>query len=146
LWSESRGLIRNKTYREELPAVLICPAVSNSKIVVWLSGTGKSALYASDGSLAPEVKALVNAGTTVLGVDLLHQGEFLRDGKPLARTPLAPPRPRWPEPREAAAYTFGYNDSVFVQRVHDILTTVATCATRDRTSELTLSVSMAPVR
>ncbi|MGC8991597.1 MAG: acetylxylan esterase, partial [Verrucomicrobiia bacterium] len=64
----------------------------------------------------PEVQELVEAGLTVAGVDLLFQGEFLADGKQVTRTR------RVNNPREAAAYTFGYNHSLFAQRVHDLLT------------------------
>ena len=89
--------------------------------MVWLSGEGKSALYAEDGSLQPDVAKLVNSGATVIGVDLLYQGEFLADGKPLTKTP------RVKNPREAGAYTFGYNHALFVHRVHDVLATVKFC-------------------
>jgi hypothetical protein len=51
-------------------------------------------------------------------VDLLYQGEFLTDGKPLNRTPSVK------NPREAAPYTFGYNHALFVHRVHDVLSVV----------------------
>ncbi len=124
-WSESLGLLRNKTYREELPAVICAPKQANGHTVVWLSGEGKSALYAADGSLRPDVARLVNAGATVLGLDLLYQGEFLADGKPLARTP------RVKNPREAGAYTFGYNHALFVHRVHDVLAAVKFCRNPD---------------
>ncbi|MBI4625814.1 MAG: acetylxylan esterase [Verrucomicrobia bacterium] len=117
-WSETAGLLWNKTYQEMLPAILIEPQKSNGQSVIWLSRAGKSALYAADGSLAPEVKKLVEAGAAVLGVDLLYQGEFVAGRRPLTRTP------RVENPREAAAYTFGYNDAVFVQRVHDVLSAV----------------------
>src|SRR4030095_6245702 len=45
-------------------------------------------------------------------------GEFLADGKPLTQTP------RVKNPREAGAYTFGYNHAQFVHRVHDVLSVV----------------------
>jgi len=51
-------------------------------------------------------------------VDLLDQGEFLSDGKPVTQTR------RVNNPREAAAYTFGYNPTLFAQRVHDLLSVV----------------------
>ena len=130
-WIEMSGLIRNQTYQEELPAVFCYPKQWNGKTVVWLSGEGKSALFFKDGSLQLEVQKLVDGGTTVLGVDLFYQGEFLADGKPLTRTP------RVKNPREAAAYTFGYNASVFVQRVHDVLSAVKLVKTHERpTKEL----------
>ena len=117
-WTETSGLLRNKTHHEELPAVFCAPKQPNGRTVVWLSGDGKSALYAADGSLQPDVLKLVNAGATVVGVDLLYQGEFLTDGKPLNRTPSVK------NPREAAPYTFGYNHALFVHRVHDVLSVV----------------------
>lgn len=117
-WSESTGLLRNKTYREELPAIFCAPKQANGNTVVWLSGEGKSALYAADGSLQPDVAKLVNSGATVVGVDLLFQGEFLADGKPLTTTPKVKNQ------REAGAYTFGYNHALFVHRVHDVLSVV----------------------
>ena len=55
----------------------------------------------------------------VIGVDLLYQGEFLADGKPLQQTR------RVDNTREAAAYTLGYNPSLFARRVHDVLTVVS---------------------
>jgi hypothetical protein len=60
----------------------------------------------------------VKSGAGVIGVDLLYQGEFLADGKPLTQTP------RVKNPREAGAYTFGYNYALFVHRVHDVLSVV----------------------
>jgi dienelactone hydrolase len=117
-WTETTGLIRNKTYHEELPAVLCSPKQPRGQTVVWLSSEGKSALYGPTGSLQAEVAKLLNSGATVIGVDLLYQGEFLADGKPLARTP------RVKNPREAGAYTFGYNHALFVHRVHDVLAAV----------------------
>jgi dienelactone hydrolase len=117
-WSEVMGLLRNKTYREELPTILCTPKQGNGHIVVWLSGAGKSALYAADGSLRSEVARLVNSGASVIGADLLYQGEFLADGKLLTQTP------RVKNPREAGAYTLGYNHALFVHRVRDVLSVV----------------------
>ena len=115
-WIQMAGLIRNTTYGEEIPAVFCHPKQWNGQTVIWLTADGKSGLYTSAGALRPGVQALVDAGATVLGMDLVHQGEFLADGKAPARTP------RVKNPREAAAYTQGYNPAVFVQRVHDVLT------------------------
>jgi dienelactone hydrolase len=128
-WSETSGLLRNKTYREELPAVICAAKQSNGHTVVWLNGEGKSALYAADGSLQPDVAKLVNSGATVIGVDLLYQGEFLADGKPLTQTS------RVKNPREAAPYTFGYNHALFVHRVHDVLATVKFCKSPEHTAK-----------
>ena len=53
-----------------------------------------------------------------MGVDLLFQGEFLSDGQPVTHTRKVK------NPREAAAYTFGYNYTLFAQRVHDVLSVI----------------------
>jgi hypothetical protein len=54
-----------------------------------------------------------------VGVDLIDQGEFLTGSKPDTQTR------RVANTREAAAYTLGYNPSLFAQRVHDVLTAAA---------------------
>jgi hypothetical protein len=118
-WNQTSALLRNKTAHEELPAIFCSPKQGNGQTVLWLSAEGKSALFAADGSLQPGLEKLVKSGATVVGVDLLYQGEFLADGKPLTRTPSVK------NPREAAAYTFGYNYSVFVHRAHDVLSAVS---------------------
>jgi dienelactone hydrolase len=128
-WSEVMGLLRNKTYREELPAILCAPKQENGHTVVWLSGAGKSALYAEEGSLQAEIAKLVKSGATVIGIDLLYQGELLADGKPLTRTP------RVKNPREAGAYTFGYNHALFVHRVHDVLSAVKFAKSRGNATQ-----------
>lgn len=116
-WIERTGLLRNKTYHEELPAVLCVPKAPNGRSAAWFSQKGKAALYEGDG-LQPMAAKLVSDGVTVMSADLLYQGEFLAEGAPLTRTP------RVKNPREAAAFTLGYNHSVFVQRVQDVLSVV----------------------
>jgi hypothetical protein len=117
-WIERSALLRNKRHHEELPVLFCVPKQGNGHTVIWLSGEGKSALFAADGSLRPEVEKLVKSGATVLGVDLLYQGEFLADGKPLLHTATVK------NPRESAAYTYGYNHALFVHRAHDVLSVV----------------------
>ena len=115
---EMTGLLRNQTHREELPVTWLYPKQWNGRAVVWLDDSGKAALFNADGSVKPEVKQLVDAGATVLGADLLFQGEFLKDGQAVKQTRLVA------NPREFAGYTFGYNHSLFAQRAHDVLTLV----------------------
>jgi hypothetical protein len=128
-WIEMRGLIRHQGLHSELPAVFCYPKKWNGKTVVYLSSHGKSALYHNDGALRPDPKRLVDSGAVVIGVDLLYQGEFLADGKELTRAPKVK------NPREAAAYTFGYNNTVFVQRVHDVLAVVKFVQNHERKSK-----------
>ena len=133
-WLLMTGLLRNKTHSEELPAVFCHPKQWNGKTVVWLTGEGKGGLFNAAGALKPEVQKLVDGGASVVGVDLLYQGEFLADGQSPTKTPQVK------NPREAAAYTFGYNHSVFVQRVHDVLGVVKFVRTHQeqKTRELTV--------
>jgi dienelactone hydrolase len=115
---EETGLARNRSHNEELPAVILWPKSVKCPPVLWIDADGKAGLFAADGEPRAEIQQLLAAGAPVIGVDLLFQGEFLADGKPVTQTR------RVNNPREAAAYTFGYNDSLFAQRVHDILTVV----------------------
>jgi len=84
-----------------------------------VSPVGKQALLEADGQPTDAVRQLLTAGVCVCGVDLLYQGEFLPAGEALKETR------RVPNPREAAAYTFGYNPALFAERVHDIATVTA---------------------
>lgn len=135
-WIQMVGLIRNTTRREEIPVVFCHPKQWNGKTVVWLTADGKSGLYGSDGSLLSAVQKLVDGGATVLGLDLLHQGESSIDGRPLTRTP------RVKNPRESAAYTFGYNPAVFTHRVHDVLTAVQYIRGHEKASSLVSLIAL----
>ena len=115
---ETAGLLRNMTYREALPVVFFHPKNQQGATVIWLSALGKAGLRDDKGRLHPWMRRLLDGGATVVGADLLRQGEFPADEGPLRRTR------RVKNPREAAAYTFGYNHAVFAQRVHDVLTIV----------------------
>ncbi|OGV75329.1 MAG: acetylxylan esterase [Lentisphaerae bacterium RIFOXYB12_FULL_65_16] len=118
------GVLRNTTRNEELPVVVLEPKKSRGRTVVWIDADGKAGRFAAASGKAagqpkPEVQRLLDAGAAVIGVDLLYQGKFLKDGKPLTQTR------RVDNPREAPAFTFGYNHALFAQRVHDILSVVA---------------------
>lgn len=122
---ETSGLLRNKTYGEELPVTWLYPKDWNGKAVVWLDDAGKSSLFNADGSVKPAVLKLVNAGVTVVGADLLYQGEFLKDDQPVKQTRKVENN------REFAGYTLGYNHALFAQRTHDVLSIVRYLKTAD---------------
>ncbi|HNQ88481.1 MAG TPA: acetylxylan esterase [Verrucomicrobiota bacterium] len=113
------GLLCAPAHGEELPLLRIEPRNASGHVVVWLDPAGKAGLFRNDGNLRPEVTRLLDAGATVVSPDLLFQGEFLQADERLRQTR------RVKNPREAAAYTFGYNPSVFAQRTHDVLTVIA---------------------
>jgi hypothetical protein len=119
------GLIRNPAAGQELPALALVPPQPTG-FVLWLADDGKAGLFDAEGQPKPAIRELLSAGKAVIGVDLLHQGEFLADGKPLTQARLNLPTSDKPQPWQyAAAYTFGYNRPVFCQRVQDVLTTLA---------------------
>ncbi|MBI85839.1 MAG: acetylxylan esterase [Planctomycetaceae bacterium] len=118
-YSLERGLLTNKPQGAELPVLLLAPKQSNGHVVVWIDAVGKQGLFREADQLRPEILRLLDAGSSVIGVDLLLQGDFLA-GKPPS------PRTRSVEKdREAAAFPFGYNHTLFARRVHDVLTVLA---------------------
>jgi hypothetical protein len=118
---EAGAIDWDKAHGEELPTLFLHPHTWNHQVVIWLSTAGKAGLFASDGAPIPEVAKLLKAGATVVGVDLIYQGEFLADGKPLVESRKVA------NPREFAGYTLGYNSSLVAQRAHDVLATIAFC-------------------
>ncbi|MEN9677099.1 MAG: hypothetical protein RIS76_2995, partial [Verrucomicrobiota bacterium] len=137
-WWNIGGRLQNETYREEIPATFAYPKTWNGRTVLWLTDSGKSGLF-RNGRLVAEVQRLVDAGTTVCGIDLLYQGDFLAGGPAVTYTR------RVKNPREAAAYTFGYNRALFAQRVHDVLTTLQFIRTHERPSRQVGAVALDPV-
>lgn len=104
---EMSGILRNKTYGEEVPVVWLYPKTWNGRVVVWLDDKGTGALQND------EVKKLVKSGATVVGANLLFQGDA-----PVTETRAVA------NPRQFAGYTHGYNHALFAQRTHDVLTLV----------------------
>jgi hypothetical protein len=112
------GLVRNKQQGEELPAIFLQPKNWNGRAAIWLSSQGKSALFSEDGSPVADIKRLLDAGVSVVGVDLLGQGEFSPEGEVAKNRSVK-------NPREFAGYTYGYNRALLAQRAHDVLSLVA---------------------
>jgi dienelactone hydrolase len=116
------GLLRDRLRGEELPVIRLEPVNWNGTTVVCVDPVGKAGLFETgddaDAGLSTAVRRLVESGVEVVGVDLLFQGEFLGAGERVTETR------RVNNPRESAAYTLGYNHSLFAQRVHDLLTTL----------------------
>ncbi|MCP4262389.1 MAG: acetylxylan esterase [Planctomycetes bacterium] len=116
-----KGLLGTRRHGEEIPVISFLPErnLPNKQVVLWIDGQGKSALVDRQGRIIPEIRQLLDAGMAVLSADLLYQGEFLSDGKPLTQARSST------NPRAYAGFTFGYNHPLFAQRVHDILTLVS---------------------
>lgn len=116
---EMSGLVRATKHGEELPAVFLYPKQWKGRTVVWAHDLGKAGLYGADGAPVAAVRTLLDAGATVMGVDLFGQGEFQASGKPLEKAR------RVNNTRDFTGYTQGYNPSVFAERTRDLLTVVA---------------------
>jgi len=111
------GLLHNVTHAEELPFIMLEPKKRQDRTVIWVDEKGKSGMFEGERP-SEDVQRLLAAGMTVMGADLLFQGEFVRDGQSGTKNRLVK------NPREFAGYTFGYNRALFAQRVHDVLTEI----------------------
>ncbi len=112
----TKFLLRYPAKQEELPVVRLDPPQGNRRVAIWVDPQGKQSLLDADGKPRPGVQKLLDAGCTVLGADLFDQGEFTRDGKPIAKAPLV---------NGHIEFTFGYNPPIFSQRVRDLLTLIS---------------------
>ncbi|MBN2315723.1 MAG: hypothetical protein JXM79_17475, partial [Sedimentisphaerales bacterium] len=129
---EMLGLLSYRTiedHRAELPTVVLTRKQSYERTVIWIDEEGKAGLYTKDGSVISPVRNLLEAGVSVIGVDLLYQGEFLADEQPIDRQ-------RWlPNEEGYAGWTYCYNLPVFARRVHDILAVTEWLKSKRSTSQ-----------
>ena len=114
------GSVRLKTEGEELPLISLFPTETdwNGDAVIWLDAEGKSSLFGLDGELVDTAEALLEKGAAILAADLFQQGDFLTSDSVSKQRVVE-------NPREAAAYTFCYNHTLFARRVHDVMTLIA---------------------
>jgi dienelactone hydrolase len=136
-WRDShfrtQGKLVNATYGEEVTVDWLQPINPTGEVVVWLDDAGKGSARLADGSIRPELQALIDRGIGVLTADL-----FLQDDKSLKQTRVVA------NPREVPAYTFGYNHALFAQRVHDVMTITSYLLTpRDASQPAVKKVSLA---
>ncbi len=100
------GVLRNPQ-GALIPAILLQPEKLTGGTVLWLGKQAKAALFNADDTPRENVARLLDAGCIVLAIDLFRNDEF-------ANRPVT-------NPREAPAYTYGYNRTLLAQRVHDTL-------------------------
>lgn len=80
-----RLFVRYRPQGEELPVICLQPGTRNRHAVIWVDRLGKQGLWAESGSLRPTVRVLLDNGFAVLRADLIGQGEFTPDGRPLRK-------------------------------------------------------------
>lgn len=107
-----KGVVTEAARGEEVAIDWYQPVNPNGRAVVWVDDAGVAGLRKGNAP-RPEVQKLIESGVAVIGVNLHLQG-----GEPVKETRVVP------GPREVPAYTFGYNSSLFAQRVHDVLSVV----------------------
>lgn len=116
-----RTLIKLSKHGEEVPTLFYLPRNWSKHVAIWVTDNGKSSVLNAQGNPKPELQKLLDAGVSVAIPDLLYQGEFLKDGRPLTSARKVK------NPREFVGYTLGYNHPLFAQRVHDVLTLISFC-------------------
>ncbi|MCF6313642.1 MAG: acetylxylan esterase [Verrucomicrobiales bacterium] len=96
-------------------------------LVTGASGGGTQTMMIA--AIDERINKMLDAGIAVMSADLFRQGEFLKAGENASENPHVQypgktdkPDQRW---RLSGVYNYGYNDSLFSRRVHDILTCLA---------------------
>ena len=127
VWKETRAgylefgdIVTLTTHNEQLPIISVYPkAVAwNQKVILWIDGQGKQGMF-PNGEAHAQLLRLIDAGYSVVGIDLYGQGEFTTNGEALIQNPTVK------NPRQFAGFTYCYNETTFARRVHDILTITA---------------------
>ncbi len=104
------GEVRNETHSEVVPVTFLHPKAWRNRVALWASEQGSAGLLGGDGQPVAEVQALLDKGWAVAAPELFQTG--------------ATKNRKVENPREAAAYTYGYNSPLLVQRVHDLLSVI----------------------
>jgi hypothetical protein len=107
------GRLLQPRWSEETPFIQLTPSAPTGSVAVWLDAKGAGGLIGTDGRPRPGVAALLAAGVTVIGIDVVGTGPKANaNGRARNRMVKAGP---------VAPYTYGYNSPLIVQRVHDVL-------------------------
>jgi hypothetical protein len=122
-------LISLPSLEESIPIYTLFPKNWAGKVAIWTGDRGRETLFElkdpataeekSNRQIAEAAVQLLRRGVAVITADLMGQGEKQLPGleSNLQR--------RVQNPREAACFTFCYNDSLLVQQVHDILALIS---------------------
>ncbi len=114
-------ILRLSSHGEELPVISLYPTATewNGDVVLWIDGDGKAGMFDPSGALHPQAQQLIEGGAAIVGADLFLQGEFLQGAEPIRQQRVVATQ------RQAAAYSFCYNHTLFAHRVHDVLTLIS---------------------
>ena len=117
-YSISVPAIRDEERGEEVPFMRLAPANPKDRTIVWLNDGGAPGVLVN-GKPLPELLPFLDAGAQIAAVNLYGQGSMKPNDPHLDEQRVVK------NPREAPCYTLGYNDPLFAQRTHDVLTLIA---------------------
>ncbi len=116
------GILKHAPSGAANPVLFVLPKEWNGTVAIWVTGRGKAGVPES------QARRLVEAGVALATIDLFQQGEYLPEGSASLKE-----QRKVENPRQAACYTYGYNDPLAARRVQDILRFVGFVKTHRRT-------------
>lgn len=130
------GVLMHADKGEVVPAVFFYPKEWDGTVVLYLTDQGKGPLLDEQGKPNEVVRKLLGEGYAVAGLDLYKQAPPATGSeKPAESQRLVISGNGTQAYQRYAGYTFGYNASMFAQRVHDVLTAVAYVQEHERKPE-----------
>lgn len=117
-----RGTVRDLKHREDVPYVRIQPKrpAGDGTVALWLTQRGADAPFAGGDRLNPAAQKLIDAGVTIVFPTL-----YLPDAREQPMNPVKSNDTSRNDWRWSASYTYGYNPSLVIRRVHDAMNTLA---------------------
>lgn len=102
-----RGTLHVDAHGEQVAFAIVSPPRASHQVAVW-TGSGGIAQALPDGRPIAPVQQLTRAGYRVMAIDVFGQGADAITGNRLVAN------------RNSAAFTFGYNHPLVLQRAHDV--------------------------
>jgi hypothetical protein len=121
-YTSVKGTVHDPKHNEDVAYVRLQPKAEKGSgtVAVWLTQRGPDGLFADGKRLSAAAQKLIDAGVTIVCPTL-----YLPDAKEQPMNPVASKDTTRNEWRWAACYTYGYNPSLVVHRVHDAMNVVA---------------------
>jgi dienelactone hydrolase len=114
-----RGWLKPTPKSFETPVIRLAPNrpadQAAKRLAIVLDAQGQTTLDRDPPDPSPLAAQLLKRGVDVVQIDLLHQGNLKDAANPEGQNRLVP------NGRRAAAYTFGYNQSLLAQRATQII-------------------------
>jgi hypothetical protein len=117
-----KGTLRNTKHNEDVPYLRIEPKSGkvSGAVALWLTQRGPDGLFESGHRLGAAAQKLIEAGVAIVCPTL-----YLHDAKEQPMNPVNNKDPLRNDWRWSVCYTYGYNPSLVVHRVHDAMGLIA---------------------